>query len=671
MLFGSWLVAPQSAMAQTKQSASSNAENLITNGDFEQGNVYFNSDLKNSDDLFSEGNYAITGNPKENHRYASAYGDNTSGKGLMMAVNGSPVHGQVVWKQDGITVRLNTQYDFGAYLSSWTPENPARLVFSINGQTIGTLDASATQGKWNHFFANWHSGSATAANIAIINENTVKQGNDFALDDIYFGAPVYTELAQSDPKSNISSPNTDPIAQGSGVGSVGQPARVPSAGKNGEPGSRSCAETLQQISSQDGGAVQATNNLISNGDFEQGNRSFLTDFNYSQDLIPEGNYFITENPKTNHSSSAAFGDHTTGSGKMMAINGAPEKNQVVWKQDNISVNANTQYDFAAYLSSWTPANPADLVFSINGNEIGRLEAAKVAGKWNGFFATWDSGSARTADISILNKNTVASGNDFALDDLYFGAPVFSESAGQSTSSCVQRGEKKVVAYECANNMGDIPFTLTYTLDSSGEAIGRTPEREEHLSYATVGQYVILFGDGWSNIIDTENGTMGYVSGDARDWDVASIESKATFHSAEEASCKAAEAAFSEENVGSRESASSRLIYNEAVTFRRGDSDGDGTHRLMLQEDGDFVVQTLSGVPVYRFSDFMGSEKYGRIAEVRFQADGNFAAYDAEGGYIWSAMHKVNTGGTLELQPDGNLLLINSSGGTEWAFSWKK
>lgn len=119
------------------------------------------------------------------------------------------------------------------------------------------------------------------------------------------------------------------------------------------------------------------------------------------------------------------------------------------------------------------------------------------------------------------------------------------------------------------------------------------------------------------------------------------------------------------------SASTKLIYTQPITFQRGDSYDDGKHYLMLQTDGNFVAKTMSNDFVYGFNEFMGADKYGNIAEVRFQADGNLAAYDANGGYIWSAMHKANPGGKLALQMNGDLFLLNAQGNTEWAFSWKK
>ena len=110
---------------------------------------------------------------------------------------------------------------------------------------------------------------------------------------------------------------------------------------------------------------------------------------------------------------------------MMAVNGSTTPGDVVWAQ-TVSVEANTTYDFAAYISSWFPAAPAELLFSVNGTTIGALTAPSTTGVWELAFATWDSNSASVASIEILNSNTVFGGNDFSLDDLFFGNPVFSD-----------------------------------------------------------------------------------------------------------------------------------------------------------------------------------------------------------------------------------------------------
>ena len=163
--------------------------NLVANGDFEQGDQDFTSDYIYGTGggvglLSNEGQYAIASNAGDTHDHFDDCTDHTGG-GNMMVVNASGLPNRV-WCQT-ITVEPNTEYEFGAWLTSVTSENPAQLQFSINGSILGdVVTASSTTCSWQEFAANWMSDTATTAEICINNVNLTPNGNDFALDDISF-----------------------------------------------------------------------------------------------------------------------------------------------------------------------------------------------------------------------------------------------------------------------------------------------------------------------------------------------------------------------------------------------------------------------------------------------------------------------------------------------------
>jgi gliding motility-associated-like protein len=169
-----------------------------------------------------------------------------------------------------------------------------------------------------------------------------------------------------------------------------------------------------------GRAVDLSNNLIVNGDFEGGNFGFTSDYTYSPtNLVPEGTYAVLPNPQAAHPGFAACGDHTSGGGNMMAVNGAGTPNQNVWCQ-TVAIQPNTQYIFSAWVTSLHPSSPARLQFSINGGTIGPIfTAPSTTCTWLNFYTTWNSGANTSATICIVNQNTVLGGNDFALDDIVF------------------------------------------------------------------------------------------------------------------------------------------------------------------------------------------------------------------------------------------------------------
>ena len=79
--------------------------------------------------------------------------------------------------------------------------------------------------------------------------------------------------------------------------------------------------------------VQA--NLIVNGSFENGNYGYTTGYIYDNNLGDEGiydsgKYCIGTDPSNTSIAWPSFGDHTTGSGKMMIVNGNSNGTTTVW-----------------------------------------------------------------------------------------------------------------------------------------------------------------------------------------------------------------------------------------------------------------------------------------------------------------------------------------------------
>jgi len=160
-------------------------------------------------------------------------------------------------------------------------------------------------------------------------------------------------------------------------------------------------------------------NLVVNGDFSAGNTGFTSDYTYTTNGFPEGMYGVGPNPAVWLPNAPPCIDHTSGSGNMLMINGAQQADVNVWSQ-TVTVSPNTDYAFSAWLENITTVNPSILQFSINGHPMGNLLTANVNFCiWDQFYTVWNSGSSTTAVISIVNQNTIFSGNDFALDDISF------------------------------------------------------------------------------------------------------------------------------------------------------------------------------------------------------------------------------------------------------------
>jgi hypothetical protein len=170
-------------------------------------------------------------------------------------------------------------------------------------------------------------------------------------------------------------------------------------------------------------SAQAATNLVANGDFSGGVSGFTSDYSYSPgNGVPPAVYDVGTNPNAIHPSWASFGDHTTGAGNMLIVNGSETPGAIVWGENGITVDANTNYVFSTWIASTYAVSPAQLDFSINGVAIGpTFTASSTTGAWQLFQANWNSGASTTANIALVNQNLAFTGNDFALDDIGMSA----------------------------------------------------------------------------------------------------------------------------------------------------------------------------------------------------------------------------------------------------------
>lgn len=176
-------------------------------------------------------------------------------------------------------------------------------------------------------------------------------------------------------------------------------------------------------------------NQIVNGDFEQGNTGFSTDYivgtggSYGQ-LTNEGTYAITTSPNLVHNNFYVCQDHTPAPGnKMMVVNGAAVPNVNVWCQ-TVPLQPNTDYQFGTWVTSMentSTVNLAQLQFSINGNPFGTVYTPSTQGcNWGQFTQNWNSGTNTSAQICVVSQNFGnPGGNDFAIDDITFRPICFS------------------------------------------------------------------------------------------------------------------------------------------------------------------------------------------------------------------------------------------------------
>lgn len=212
--------------------------------------------------------------------------------------------------------------------------------------------------------------------------------------------------------------------------------------------------TVYSVSSD----VAINRNLIFNHDFSLGDQGFVTNYIYYAPNNPTGAqraYGIVTNPQTWESGFALFGDHTGNNGLMMVVDGSPQNsgNDKVWSQ-SVPVTPNQNYTFSYWVRTAALPSPANLEVTINGSSIGIDTAPNNTLTWVNRSYTWNSGNNTIAHIVLLDKNTVLTGNDFALDDLSFVGP---------TTNCIQTKSVTITV----NNQVVPDFPPAITICSGG------------------------------------------------------------------------------------------------------------------------------------------------------------------------------------------------------------
>ncbi len=169
------------------------------------------------------------------------------------------------------------------------------------------------------------------------------------------------------------------------------------------------------------------NNLIPNGDFSAGNIGFTSDYIYQlNNTNTTAAYGINTNSQTWNPGASLCTDHTSGTGNMFLANGATTPGLKAWKT-TVPVTPNTNYQFSAWIQSISPGNLSNVAWlkvNMNDKEMPLGQTAPVTNcQWVQLKFNWNSGNTASADISLKDFVISDPGNDFALDDIFFG-PVF-------------------------------------------------------------------------------------------------------------------------------------------------------------------------------------------------------------------------------------------------------
>ncbi|MDR1848224.1 MAG: hypothetical protein LBR17_08970, partial [Bacteroidales bacterium] len=158
-------------------------------------------------------------------------------------------------------------------------------------------------------------------------------------------------------------------------------------------------------------------NLVFNGDFELGDTGFYTELIFNNNMMGQGWYNVGYNAQTYLS--CCYYNCPHNGGKYFIGNGATTPNVIAY-QTNVNVSPNCDYIFSADF-----CNVSNLVtdlsllqFSVNGQTLGNIFSPTPGPcDWRELYEIWHNTSATTATLTLLNQNTILSGNDFGLDNV--------------------------------------------------------------------------------------------------------------------------------------------------------------------------------------------------------------------------------------------------------------
>ena len=159
--------------------------------------------------------------------------------------------------------------------------------------------------------------------------------------------------------------------------------------------------------------------MATNGNFSSGNTGFLTAYTYNATSIwNEGTYAVGPNPNAVHPNFSSWGDHTTGTGNYMLVNGSTGGNKILWRQI-VSFPPGVQVTMRWWMLTFvTPAGSLQL--KLAGTNIGNAASTpNSTGVWAQTTRTFTVPASGSATINLVTTSAALSGNDFGVDDISF------------------------------------------------------------------------------------------------------------------------------------------------------------------------------------------------------------------------------------------------------------
>lgn len=156
-----------------------------------------------------------------------------------------------------------------------------------------------------------------------------------------------------------------------------------------------------------------------NGNFSSGNTGFLSNYTFNATSIwNEGTYAVGPNPNAVHPNFGSWGDHTTGSGNYMLVNGSTTANKILWRQI-VALPPGVQVTMKWWMLTFvTPAGSLQL--KLFGSNVGNPAYTPASsGVWGQASRTFTVPASGSATLNLITVGSAGAGNDFGIDDISF------------------------------------------------------------------------------------------------------------------------------------------------------------------------------------------------------------------------------------------------------------
>ncbi len=167
-------------------------------------------------------------------------------------------------------------------------------------------------------------------------------------------------------------------------------------------------------------------NIVKNGNFEQGKTTDIqSDYGYNEWSQGTGIYNINTKP-LNPNFNQTCGDHTSGSGKYMSLQGKSSIVGNVWMQ-NVTVEKNTYYQFSFWMqaiqqNSENSSTTIEMLARVGGDNVGevfKMTTKKECSGWRQFVGNWYSGNKTSIQLALKLNKQMGDTYNVGLDDISF------------------------------------------------------------------------------------------------------------------------------------------------------------------------------------------------------------------------------------------------------------